>query len=213
MTTEGHKGGPRNADSCNHKSTHSILYKGISDASNPFQRGDDRHTDFFLTQLKKQYIQARLFVTMNMDKVETAMEESRITEQEYIITLDTLMVISNIILPKAKSDIVLIENRHKEWTSKVGEFFRKYTKLFQEIWVGRSGSHTSGNNLMEIGQVAGMYQHASLFWKSKGKENAPVLLHFKAKKELENLKSIMPKWKAEYQSVADKYLAELSKRR
>lgn len=169
-----------------------------------------------LLKLKQRiYIQAKLFVSINMGKVEDAMEAGTITEQDYITTLDTLMIIDQVIIPHQASQIKLIKCAHIKWTDAEGRMFQKYNNFFQEIWVGRCGDGwrqaKKGNNLMDIEQIAAMYAYAQGFWtgEDKAKHSAPLLLDFKSA-DLKMLKSIMPKWKKEKQEPIDRMLDQLA---
>tara|TARA_R110000772_G_C13149963_1_gene424899 strand:+ start:48 stop:743 length:696 start_codon:yes stop_codon:yes gene_type:complete len=149
-------------------------------------------------------VSAKLFVSMNMEKVETSMEEGNIKENEYIETLDTLMVMDQIIIPKAEADLWMLKSMNKiNLTQKDRSLWKNYSRLFEEIWIGRCGSHVEveGNNLMNINQIAGMFAFAKTFWfgDDEAKKKAPICLSFKAGKEMETMKSCFPKWKRELQ--------------
>ena len=165
-----------------------------------------------LLRLKQRIlIQAKLFVSINMGKVEDAMEAGKITEQDYITTLDTLMIMDQVIIPHQASQIKLIKMYRSEWTDGEGRMFEEYNNFFEEIWVSRCQTKPEGNNLMDIEQIAAMYAYANKFWDGEDKEkhSVPLMLDFKSE-DLKLLKSIMPKWKKEKQEPIDRMLERLA---
>ena len=173
------------------------------------------HKVAILLKLKQRIlIQAKLFVSINMGKVEDAMEAGNIKEQEYITTLDTLMIMDQVIIPHTASVIKLIKwygTTQQPLSELSSRMFQKYNNFFEEIWVGRCQTKPEGNNLMDIEQIAAMYAYAKMFWNSKDetKKQAPLLLDFKSD-DLKMLKSIMPKWIREKQLPIDRMLDGLA---
>ena len=157
-------------------------------------------------ELKRHYIKAKLFVSMNMERVEDMMALGKMKEGEYITTLDTLMIQHHIILPRTKQMIKCFDFVGKQVRDETVEFFERYKAAFEHLWLNRAKTKRfSGSNVLDIYQISSTYDFASHYWKTN--PTTPIIYNFRAN-DISVLKSIMPRWKRDFIDEADRLLAE-----
>lgn len=171
--------------------------------------------------MKRTYIKAKIFIERNMEIIDEAMTEGDIPDGQYLSTMDTLMIMKNAVLPMRLHTIKALEmyvKSHKKTGGHMGEtlvsfhsWFRKYQDAFNKVFLNRLGAkRTSGNNLMDIDQIAVMYDLAMESWKSD--EPQVVILMWKDKKAIEMFKNeVIPKWNREFKDRVEEELSELAR--
>ena len=139
----------------------------IQQKNNPFPKTSGEWTDWEKNELKRHYIKAKLFVSMNMERVEDMMAIGKMKEGEYITTMDTLMVQHHIILPRTKQMIKCFDFVGRQVSDEIVEFFHRYKAAFEHLWLNRAKSEGfSGSNVMDIYQISSTYDFASNHWKT-----------------------------------------------
>ena len=68
-----------------------------------------------------------------MDKVEEALAAEQINENDYINTLDTLMVMNQVIIPFHETTLKFMKQaQHRGWTMEEQNLWVRYQKAFKE---------------------------------------------------------------------------------
>jgi hypothetical protein len=205
-----------NTDNKGMTNAEEVVYTPPQAEVNPHPRGTTKYYQTKMRLNTKQLIKAKLFIDNNIDRLETAMEEDKIKEQDYITTMDTMMIIKRITLPQQQFSIDFIKMINKPLEEKDIRMMEHSQSMFNKLWMGipsgRASDWTASegkNCFFNIKHIAGMWDYME--WikaKNAIQKDAPIIMAFMPE-AVKTYKEVLSKWEREFihpiQRIINKY--------
>ncbi len=184
--------------------TSEIRYVPPKEETNPYPKGTPKYYTTSIKLRNKTLIRAKLFLDQNIDRLEQAMEKDQIKEQDYIITMDTMMILKRVVIPHQEASIAFLKMINMDLNMRDVEIMANSQSMFNKIWMnipsGRASDYNKEddqNNLFNINNLSSMYLYMEHMKKTNQKQkNSPVVMGFKFK-EIKLYKECLIKWERE----------------
>jgi len=173
---------------------------------NPHPKGTTKYYQTKKRLLQKTFIEAKLFLSTNIQRLEHAMEEDHIKEQDYITTMDTMMLIQRIVIPQQEQSLAILNIINKPLTEYEIRTIEYSQRMFNILWLGIPSGRASDydpesetNNFFNIITIAS-YWHYLQHMKQKNmkQKESPMVMSF-TEKSIETYKGALSKWEREIQ--------------